>query len=86
MILGIDSRLSFGRYKGKTLKEIASKDPGYLIWASQTIDGFDLSAKAESAILKGLEDKARKIKEKQKNWQRNIEALGRARSRERSAA
>jgi uncharacterized protein (DUF3820 family) len=33
------SRLSFGRYAGWTLRDLAQKDPDYLRWLSRTASG-----------------------------------------------
>jgi uncharacterized protein (DUF3820 family) len=39
-VLSADDVLTFGKYKGKTLREIHSKKPNYLIWVSQNTNDF----------------------------------------------
>ena len=39
-VLSADDVLTFGKYKGKTLREIHSKNPNYLIWVSQNTNDF----------------------------------------------
>ena len=39
-VLSADDVLTFGKYKGKTLREIYSENPNYLIWVSQNTNDF----------------------------------------------
>jgi uncharacterized protein (DUF3820 family) len=39
-VLSADDVLTFGKYKGKTLREIHSESPNYLIWVSQNTNDF----------------------------------------------
>ena len=39
-VLLADDVLTFGKYKGKTLREIHSENPNYLIWVSQNTNDF----------------------------------------------
>ena len=39
-VLSSDDKLEFGKYKGKTLREIYTEDPDYLIWLSQETNDF----------------------------------------------
>ena len=39
-VLSADDVLTFGKYKGKTLREIHSENPNYLIWVSQHTNDF----------------------------------------------
>lgn len=39
-VLSADDVLTFGKYKGKTLREIHSENPNYLIWVSQNTNDF----------------------------------------------
>ena len=39
-VLSTDDVLTFGKYKGKTLREIHSENPNYLIWVSQNTNDF----------------------------------------------
>lgn len=34
---------TFGKHKGKTVKEVMETDPSYLLWADENVDGFKLS-------------------------------------------
>ncbi len=34
---------TFGKHKGKTVKEVLFEDPSYLLWADDNVEGFDLS-------------------------------------------
>lgn len=36
--------LPFGQYKGNTIDDVLSDDPGYLDWCLQNVEGFDLHA------------------------------------------
>ena len=40
--LGTDDVLTFGKYKGKTVREVYSTDIQYLMWLSQNNDSFNL--------------------------------------------
>lgn len=37
--LSTDRKISFGKHEGKTLKQIAEKDPGYVEWALEELEG-----------------------------------------------
>lgn len=34
-ILGMRSTLTFGKYKGKSIKEVVDSDPGYIKWCRE---------------------------------------------------
>lgn len=38
----LESILTFGKYKGKTIQDVLSTNPSYLIWAHDTISWFKL--------------------------------------------
>lgn len=42
----LNSVLTFGLHKGLTISEIINKNPGWLHWAIENIEGFELSNKA----------------------------------------
>lgn len=42
MVYTRDSKISFGKYKGKTIKEIWQLDPGYINWALSNVNGFEI--------------------------------------------
>lgn len=35
-----DHVLTFGKYKGRTLKDVYLENPGYLVWAENNIETF----------------------------------------------
>lgn len=39
----VDEKLTFGKYRGMTVKDIAKVDRGYLLWARSNIKNFQLS-------------------------------------------
>lgn len=44
--------LQFGRHMGKTIDEVAEKDPGYLIWAHENVGRFKLPDDLYQALLR----------------------------------
>ena len=38
-----DTILWFGKYQGATIRDVLHDDPGYLIWANENIESFELS-------------------------------------------
>ena len=34
---------TFGKHKGKTVKQVMEVDPSYLLWADNNVEGFELS-------------------------------------------
>ncbi len=45
-IYNIDVEFDFGKYKGKTVKELLNENPGYIDWVIRNVDGFALSREA----------------------------------------
>lgn len=45
-IYDVDDELDFGKHKGQKVDHVIVEHPDYIIWALDTIEGFDLSAKA----------------------------------------
>lgn len=43
-IFGLKDVLTFGKYKGKTIKEVILEDAQYINWAYSNITWFDLDA------------------------------------------
>ncbi len=35
--------MTFGKHKGKTVKEVMETDASYLLWADENVQGFELS-------------------------------------------
>lgn len=34
---------TFGKYKGRLIKEVIEQDPSYVVWAADNVKGFNLS-------------------------------------------
>ncbi len=49
-IFKLDSNLTFGKYKGKTIQDVINDDPDYIAWAADTIEWFDLDEEAIEAV------------------------------------
>lgn len=49
--LTLDSKLAFGKHKGKSVRSIFEEDEQYLIWAADNVEGFKLEGQAESSLL-----------------------------------
>jgi hypothetical protein len=43
---GLNDRISFGKYEHDTIEEILDKDPDYIEWALDQIEGFSLDEEA----------------------------------------
>lgn len=41
-IWGINDILSFGKYKGSTIKDVIKEEPSYLIWCQNNVGWFEL--------------------------------------------
>lgn len=37
-------RMTFGKWKGRTIDEVLFDEPTYLVWMHNTLDNFELSA------------------------------------------
>lgn len=48
--LKLNDKITFGKHRGLTIKEIIEDDPTYLEWALDEIDGFELDAAATAAL------------------------------------
>ncbi len=52
-IFKLDTRLSFGKYRGCTVQEIINdKDPNYLYWCMNNIEWFELDDEAYEMLDK----------------------------------
>lgn len=51
------TKLNFGKYQGETVGSVISKDPKYVEWCSDSIDGFDLSSNALTRLLSALSER-----------------------------
>lgn len=51
-----DTKLKFGKYKGRTVREVMDFNPEYLVWAHKTISWFKLDkATFDFAVDKSVE-------------------------------
>lgn len=59
----LQTELGFGKFKGQTISEVLAAEPGYIRWALDSIDWFDVEddvsealaeAEAEEALSSGL--------------------------------
>ena len=41
--LGYHDALTFGKHRGKTVREVIDQDPHYLEWALLNVEGFELT-------------------------------------------
>lgn len=39
----LSEKLTFGKYKGKTVADVLIEDPSYLVWAHNNVDFFKVS-------------------------------------------
>lgn len=61
-----DSRFTFGKYKGRTIKEVAAENPSYLCWMRLT--GFaDFGKEVTEAIFAWEEENPKEVKRIQAN-------------------
>lgn len=56
-IYELDEVFSFGRYKGKTVRELLKENPGYVDWIIRNVDSFALSEEAMQQALEITEGK-----------------------------
>ena len=56
-IYDIDDEFNFGRYKGKTVRDLLKVNPGYVDWVIRNVDRFALSENAMQQALEITEGK-----------------------------
>lgn len=54
-----DTVLWFGKYRGKTAKELLRLNPQYLQWASSTIPDFELEEGLEETVIEAVSELSR---------------------------
>jgi len=54
MVFTLDSGLTFGKYKGQTVKDVCDDNPEYIEWANDEIVWFELSSEAEDYLAECL--------------------------------
>jgi len=45
MVLGKNDKILFGKYKGKTISEIAEENPGYIVWLDENVKTISIDQK-----------------------------------------
>ena len=50
MLLDLKDKITFGKHKGSTIKEVIKRDPQYLYWACDNIKWFALTIKVQKAL------------------------------------
>lgn len=45
MVLGKNDKMTFGKYKGKTISEIAEENPGYIVWLDEKVKTISIDQK-----------------------------------------
>ena len=48
--LNLDSKLAFGKYEGKSIRQVFDEDEQYIVWAAETIDSFKLEGEAKRLL------------------------------------
>lgn len=52
----LTTKLSFGKYQGKTLHRVIKQDPDYVLWALDNVDSFDIDEEATEVLNMELDD------------------------------
>jgi hypothetical protein len=55
MIFGMNSRMTFGKYKDELVSTVLRKDPQYLDWAYDNIEWFELDPETENELDEALD-------------------------------
>ena len=61
-IFGQDDKMTFGKYKGQLVRDVLSDNPGYLRWANENIEWFQLDEEVARLVGEALDfqDRLRK--------------------------
>lgn len=54
MIYNLKTKITFGRYKGKTLEEVLNINPLYIEWCMNNIDEFKFDESAYKKVINTL--------------------------------
>ena len=49
--------MTFGKYRGRSIADVLPEEPGYLCWADDTVEGFDLSARLRLIVEIAIDDR-----------------------------
>lgn len=66
--LALDSVMTFGEFKGKTVRDVANMRPSYLVWAIKNVSWFELDATARKYGQKQLNRIAQNKTERMNAW------------------
>lgn len=50
-VLSLDTKINYGKHKGKFIKDIIEQDPSWIEWALEKIEGFGLDVYAFYYLL-----------------------------------
>jgi hypothetical protein len=51
MIYDLDTPLLFGKHRGRTVEELLDEAPGYLVWALENVDDFEVDKALQDEIM-----------------------------------
>lgn len=49
-VVGLDDELAFGRHRGRMLRDVIERDPGWVEWAVECIGTFEISDEAAAEL------------------------------------
>ncbi|RVT93743.1 hypothetical protein [Sphingomonas crocodyli] len=67
-VLGWNDPMPFGKYKGLSVRAIASFNPSYLAWAVKNLDSFDLTPEARKLGQRELNIHRQQSANRQQGW------------------
>ena len=59
MIYDLDDALQFGKHRGRTVEDVLEEDPGWLLWALENTDRFEVDKALEDAIVEAARGRRR---------------------------
>lgn len=48
----LDTPLAFGKYRGRTVEDVLEEDAGYLMWALENVEQFEVDPALQDAITR----------------------------------
>jgi hypothetical protein len=58
-VYNLDDKITFGKYKGKSIHSVLHTDPSYLVWANDNIEWFKLTEGIYDEALSGQAEQKR---------------------------
>lgn len=52
MMYDLDSKLDFGKHRGRKVEDVLEDDPGYLLWAMENVERFEVDAALYDEIVR----------------------------------